>query len=84
MRFLWQGLRATEIDAVVTNMCTFAPTPSLSALLVHRFGMRPDTLTYSLVRPRSRSARLLRHAHLLQVSAVIVPNKNAPLVNYTP
>ena len=54
--FLWQGLRATEIDVVVTNMCTFAPTPSLSALLVHRFGMRADTLTYSLVRTRSSRA----------------------------
>lgn len=27
--------------------CT-QPTPSLSAMLVHRFGMRADTLTYSL------------------------------------
>ena len=58
--FLWQGLRATEIDVVVTNMCTFAPTPSLSALLVHRFGMRPDTLTYSLARARSRRAGVVQ------------------------
>jgi len=43
-----QGLRAADVDAVVTNCCTFAPTPSFSALLVNRFGMRPDTLTYSL------------------------------------
>ncbi len=43
-----QGLRAADVDAVVTNCCTFAPTPSFSALLVNRFGMRPGTLTYSL------------------------------------
>ena len=43
-----QGVDPRSVDAVITTCCTFNPTPSLSAFLVHRFGMRPDVKTYSL------------------------------------
>jgi len=36
------------VDAVITTCCTFNPTPSLSAFVVNRFGLRHDVKTYSL------------------------------------
>ena len=36
------------MDAVITTCCTFNPTPSLSAFVVNRFGLRHDVKTYSL------------------------------------
>ena len=36
------------MDAVVTTCCTFNPTPSLSAFVVNRFGLRSNVKTYSL------------------------------------
>ena len=44
------GLRAEEVDVVVTTCSCFAPVPSLAASVVNRFGMRADVLTASLVR----------------------------------
>ena len=43
------GIRAEEIDVVVTTCSCFAPVPSLAASVVNRFGMRADVLTASLV-----------------------------------
>ncbi len=41
-------LLACQVDAVIVCCSTVAPTPSLAAALVHRFGMRPDVITYNL------------------------------------
>jgi len=42
------GLRPADIDILVVNCSLFNPTPSLSAILVARFGMRPGVTSYSL------------------------------------
>ncbi|KAK1277477.1 putative 3-ketoacyl-CoA synthase 20 [Acorus gramineus] len=36
------------VDAVIVNCSTYAPTPSLCAMIVNRFGMRADVATYNL------------------------------------
>jgi 3-ketoacyl-CoA synthase len=46
---LKSGVRADEIDVVITTCSCFAPVPSLAAMVVNRFGMRADVLTASLV-----------------------------------
>ena len=43
-----QGINPTSLDAVITTCCTFNPTPSLSAFVVNRFGLRLGVKTYSL------------------------------------
>lgn len=42
------GVRPWSIDAVVSNCSLSSPTPSLSAMVVNRFGLRRDVLSYSL------------------------------------
>ncbi|KAK9837322.1 hypothetical protein WJX81_006201 [Elliptochloris bilobata] len=42
------GIDPASVDAVITTCCTFNPTPSLSAFVVNRFGLRPSVKTYSL------------------------------------
>lgn len=37
-----------EIDVLVINCSLFSPTPSLCAMVVSKFGMRSDVLTYNL------------------------------------
>jgi 3-ketoacyl-CoA synthase len=42
------GLRGEDISILVVNSSLFCPTPSLAAMLVHRFNMRSDVLSYNL------------------------------------
>lgn len=42
------GVRPSEVDILITCCSIFCPTPSASALLVHKFGMREDVQSYSL------------------------------------
>ena len=41
-------LRPADIDILVTNSTLFAPTPSLSSMLVNEFGFRPSVTTLSV------------------------------------
>lgn len=42
------NLRGKDVDIVVVNSSLFAPTPSLAAMLAHRFSMRADVQTFNL------------------------------------
>lgn len=42
------GLRPADVDILVTTCSIFCPTPSMSAMLVNHFKMRPDCQTYHL------------------------------------
>ncbi|EER09321.1 conserved hypothetical protein, partial [Perkinsus marinus ATCC 50983] len=42
------GITARDIDVLIINCSLLSPTPSLCALLVSKFGMRSDILTYNL------------------------------------
>ena len=42
------GLQPADIDVLVVNCSLFCPTPSLSAMIVNHFRMRPDILSYNL------------------------------------
>mmetsp|Transcript_10608 Transcript_10608/g.11689 ORF Transcript_10608/g.11689 Transcript_10608/m.11689 type:complete len:131 (+) Transcript_10608:112-504(+) len=42
------GITAKDIDILIVNCSMVSPTPSLCAMLVHKFGMRSDVLTYNL------------------------------------
>ena len=37
-----------QVDIVIVNCSLFNPTPSLSAMVVNHFGMRPDIKSYNL------------------------------------
>lgn len=37
-----------QVDVVIVNCSLFNPTPSLSAMVVNHFGMRPDIKSYNL------------------------------------
>ena len=37
-----------QIDAVIVSCSCYAPNPSMAAMLVHRFGLRADVLTFNL------------------------------------
>ena len=41
-------LRPADVDILVVNCSLFNPTPSLSAMVVAKFGMRPHVTSYSL------------------------------------
>lgn len=43
-----QGLRAQDVDVIVTTCSIFCPTPSLASMVVNHFGMRPDVQSYHL------------------------------------
>ncbi|KAG6400560.1 hypothetical protein SASPL_137400 [Salvia splendens] len=42
------GVEAARIGVVVVNVSTFNPVPSLSAMVVNRYKLREDVLTYNL------------------------------------
>jgi len=42
------GLVPAQVDAVIVNCSLFCPTPSLAALVVRLWGLRPDVITYNL------------------------------------
>lgn len=42
------GIRADEIDILVTTSSVFAPTPSVASMLVNMFKMREDVQAYAL------------------------------------
>ena len=42
------GLSPQDIDILVVNCSLFCPTPSLSAMIVNRFKMREDVLSFNL------------------------------------
>ncbi|KAL9142265.1 hypothetical protein ABFS82_14G157800 [Erythranthe guttata] len=42
------GVDPTDIGVVIVNISTFNPVPSLSAMIVNRYKMREDVLTFNL------------------------------------
>ena len=42
------GVHPKRIGAVITNCSLFNPTPSLSATIMHHFGMGASTINYNL------------------------------------
>ncbi|EGC37746.1 hypothetical protein DICPUDRAFT_53740 [Dictyostelium purpureum] len=46
--FAKTGLKPKEIDILIVNCSLFNPTPSLAAMMMNRYGMRPDILSYNL------------------------------------
>lgn len=42
------GLKPKDVDALITNCCTFNPVPSLSAAVVNHFKMKQSIKTYHL------------------------------------
>ncbi|CAL8466615.1 g6151 [Coccomyxa elongata] len=42
------NLHPRNVDIVIVNCSLFNPTPSLSAMIVHHFKMRPNVITYNL------------------------------------
>jgi 3-ketoacyl-CoA synthase len=42
------GVPASQIKFVITNSSLFNPTPSLSAAVINRFGLKDDTINYNL------------------------------------
>ena len=46
--FAKTGVKPTDISVLVVNCSLFCPTPSLSAMIVNKYKMRPDVQSYSL------------------------------------
>lgn len=42
------GLKPKDFDALIVNNTSFNPVPSLSAAVIHRFGMRKDIRSFTL------------------------------------
>jgi hypothetical protein len=42
------GVKPREVDALITNCCTFNPVPSLSAAVVNHFKFKQSVKTYHL------------------------------------
>jgi 3-ketoacyl-CoA synthase len=42
------GITPAQVDAVIVNCSLFCPTPSLAAMVVRLWGLRPDVITYNL------------------------------------
>jgi hypothetical protein len=46
--FAKTGINPNKVKFVITNSSLFNPTPSLSAAIINRFGLKDDTINYSL------------------------------------
>lgn len=72
------GLRATDIDILVTNCSIYCPTPSLASMLVNHFKFRQDIQSYHLggmgCGNGVMAVGLIRD--LLQVRALLVADKH--------
>ena len=74
------GRDPKEIDVVITSCSCFAPTPSMAAMLVNKFRMRRDVLTYSMAGMGCSSSLVCIDLakHLLQA----LPNRRILVVNH--
>ena len=78
------GTDARAIDILVVNCSLFCPTPSLSAMIVHRFGMRSDVQSFNLggmgcsasVIAVDLAAKLLRTPEHASCRALVVSTEN--------
>ena len=70
----------SQIGIVMVSCSCFAPTPSMAAMLVNRFKMRPDALTYNLSGMGCSSSLVCvdMAKHLLKA----LPNTLALIVNH--
>jgi len=78
------GTRAKDIGILIVNCSLFCPTPSLSSMIVNRFGMSSNILSYNLggmgcsASPISvdLAKRLLREAEQHNTLALVVSTEN--------
>jgi len=78
------GTKPSQIGIVIVNCSLFCPTPSLSAMLVNKFGMATDILSYNLggmgcsAGPISidLAKRLLRSPEQRDTLALVVSTEN--------
>merc|ERR1719453_1180885 len=76
--------RPEDVDIPIVNCSLFCPTPSLSAMIVNRFGMRSDVLSYNLggmgcsasVIAVDLASRLLTSAENKNCRAIVVSTEN--------
>ena len=78
------GTRPQDVGVLIVNCSLFCPTPSLSAMLVNRFRMRADVLSYNLggmgcsasVIAVDLAKRLLRSPEQRNSLALVVSTEN--------
>jgi len=46
--FARNNLNPKDVDILIVNCSLFNPTPSLSAMIINRYGMRPNIMSYNL------------------------------------
>ena len=76
--------RPEDVDILIVNCSLFCPTPSLSAMIVNKFGMRSDILSYNLggmgcsasVIAVDLAAKLLTSADNPNCRAIVVSTEN--------
>eukprot|EP01018_Ginkgo_biloba_P038614 Gb_08308 [translate_table: standard] len=86
--FADSGIRPSDIDILIVNVCCFAPLPSLSAWIVNHYKMREDIKSYNLS-GMGCSAGIIAvdtAKHLLKVHknsyAVVVSTENITMNKY--
>merc|ERR1719424_1973654 len=76
--------RPEKVDILIVNCSLFCPTPLLSAMIVNKFGMRSDVLSYNLggmgcsasVIAVDLAAKLLTSAENRNCRALVVSTEN--------